>query len=180
MKSMVLTFLLMIIAQTLAGCGVEEEAWSGEAWADPGTGLEWQTEPTGGEMKWVEAVEHCDGLQLDGGGWRLPTIGELRTLIQGCDLTETGGSVKVGDDCVSMGCRGAFNPFPCPPDGGPANGCYWPKELRGDCSEKSSLYWSASLVEGDDKHAWYVFFYSGFINANSINVGSGVRCRCVR
>ena len=41
-------------------------------------GLEWQAEDDGIQRTWDEAVEYANGL---GNGWRLPTIGELFSII---------------------------------------------------------------------------------------------------
>ena len=48
-------------------------------------GLNW-SDASNDSMNWYDAVEYCKDL-----GGRLPTISELRTLIQNCSATETGG-----------------------------------------------------------------------------------------
>jgi len=40
------------------------------------TGLKWQETPTGGEMIWSDAITHCQNLDVNGKGWRLPNISE--------------------------------------------------------------------------------------------------------
>jgi len=50
------------------------------------TQLEWQDDYTenSGEIKetmWQYAIDYCESLNLDGGGWRLPNINELASLI---------------------------------------------------------------------------------------------------
>ncbi len=46
------------------------------------TGLEWQDEMVNdNNISWHDAQTYCKGLQLDGGGWRLPTIREWRTIV---------------------------------------------------------------------------------------------------
>ena len=60
-------------------------------WTDPDSDLMWQVEPTGGTMKWESAKTHCVDLDLAGHpDWRLPDIGEFRSLIRGCPDTELG------------------------------------------------------------------------------------------
>jgi len=53
---------------------------------DCATGLEWQDDysDNGGNIKeanWRDAIAYCNNLQLDGGGWRLPNINELRSIV---------------------------------------------------------------------------------------------------
>ena len=44
------------------------------------TGLTWQRLATY-QGAWLDAIAYCDGLALDGGGWRLPNVLELRSLL---------------------------------------------------------------------------------------------------
>ena len=50
---------------------------------DNNTKLIWQDSTTVIQMtrNWEESITYCDGLNLDGGGWRLPNINELQTII---------------------------------------------------------------------------------------------------
>jgi hypothetical protein len=48
---------------------------------DPVTGLTWQATPSVQGMRWSAAVKQCAALKLDGGGWRLPSVEELDTLL---------------------------------------------------------------------------------------------------
>ncbi len=54
---------------------------------DHATGLEWQKANTdadinnNGHTTWQEALQYCEALNLDGGGWRLPNRKELLALI---------------------------------------------------------------------------------------------------
>ena len=115
----------------------------GDTWTDPTSGLTWQVTATGGggAMLWEAGKVYCAGLSLDGGGWHLPTISELRTLIRGCPAAESGG------------CSGGHGPA--------AGGCYWPDEMQDECG----LHWSSSLVEGKENYShvyvWGIAFYHG-------------------
>jgi hypothetical protein len=56
---------------------------------DTSTGLVWQRDGSGSrpncaadpDCTWVEAQAYCAGLTLDGSGWRLPTLGELHSIV---------------------------------------------------------------------------------------------------
>jgi hypothetical protein len=48
---------------------------------DPATGLEWQRESRSVVHAWNDATAYCKALDLNGSGWRLPTIKELATLV---------------------------------------------------------------------------------------------------
>ena len=72
-------------------------AYATDFWTDRTTGLTWQREPLGSGGSWDGATNICGLLGLPGGGWRLPTISELRTLIRWCPDSMTGGACKVTD-----------------------------------------------------------------------------------
>lgn len=46
-------------------------------------------------LTWAEANEYCQN--LDDGPWRLPTINELRAIVQNCPGTATGGACQITD-----------------------------------------------------------------------------------
>ena len=153
---------------------------------DPATGFEWQQEPSGGTMMWSSAKTHCQNLDLNGTGWRLPNISELRSLIRNCSDIETGGACGVQDECSACGVSSgdvclrydscwsdsSCNPDFCSSDGGPT-GCYWPPEFSGTCN----WYWSSSPVEDNDNLAWDVYFDYGDVHYDGVSNGyGGVRC----
>jgi len=145
---------------------------SGETWTDPSSGLTWQVTPSSKPKEWAEAKSYCYDLSLDGGGWHLPTISELRTLIRGCDATVTGGSCGVTDDCLDSSCHdNSCNS--CNWGDGPNNGAYDPSELS-----SQSWSWSSSPVADYSNGAWYVDFSIGIVNAHyGVHQGPA---RCVR
>ena len=53
---------------------------SGDVVSDNATGLEWQDNENITKT-WSDAISYCSDLLLDGGGWRLPSIEELETLL---------------------------------------------------------------------------------------------------
>jgi hypothetical protein len=54
---------------------------SGGTVTDSNTHLIWQQTPDGAARTWDQADAYCAGLSLAGGGWRLPTMSELQSII---------------------------------------------------------------------------------------------------
>ena len=76
---------------------------SGTPCKDSTTGLIWSAKSS--KITYDYAIAHCRKYS-EGGlrGWRLPTISELRTLIQNCDDTVTGGICGITDNCLEESC----------------------------------------------------------------------------
>jgi formylglycine-generating enzyme required for sulfatase activity len=162
-------------------CGTCSVGWAcaeglcvSEYWTDPGSGLTWENPPSATPRTWSQAGSYCGGLGLAGGGWRLPSISELRTLVRGCSTSETGGSCNVTDGgCLSNSCISGCPS--CTMNAGPAGGCYWPSGLQGACS---TLYWSSSQTTPTGTGAWGILYDSAYI-INYIKDSPAV-VRCVR
>ena len=142
-----------------------------DVWTDSISGLTWQVTPSGNYMSWNAAKSYCDSSTLAGGGWRLPTISELRTLIRGCDATVTGGSCGVTDSCLNESCWNALCRS-CNNGDGPNNGCYGPAELPGECDS----YWSSSSVAGDAVLKWIVRTSNGSVSSDYVDNYDFARC----
>lgn len=115
-------------------------------------------------MNWDDAVEYCEKL-----GGRLPTISELRTLIQNCPATETGGECEVTDSCLSWDCLTD-----------PCDGC------EDDGSGKYSVFgdtvvlWSSSKPSDYTDGAWAVAFSNGKVNTIFKSTPRDMSTVCVR
>ena len=48
---------------------------------DTKTGLSWERVLSGTALSWANAGTYCSTLELDGSGWRMPTLKELLTLV---------------------------------------------------------------------------------------------------
>jgi len=154
-------------------CGSVESRDGGSVYLDPETGYEWQQTPLGGAMDWASAELHCRNLVLEGTGWRLPNIEELRSLFRGCPASEKGGACGATTECVTYDvclkdCAG------CVADAGPVGGCYWPDGLGGSCS----WYWSSTSLD-DGIGAWYVVFSYAHVCGRSKDFSFGL-VRCIR
>jgi hypothetical protein len=121
-------------------------------------------------MAWADAKTYCQNLA--GGGWRLPTISELRTLIRGCAGTQTGGACGVTDSCLSYSSCWSDPCNGCDPGAGPDDGNYGPAQLTGN----GNWYWSSSAVADGDSHAWDVNFDGGDVYGYPTDYDSYVRC----
>ena len=106
-------------------------------------------------MSWKQANQYCENLKEGGSSdWRLPTISELRTLVMKCESTETGGTCRVTDQCLSesqcknKACRGCGS------------------KIRHNKFGDRGFFWSSS-ISPDNKNAWYIDFTYGSIHSHS-------------
>lgn len=140
-------------------------------WTDFDTNLTWsylqkESLMSISGLTWKEATTFCSV-----GGWRLPNIDELRTLIQNCLGTGTGGTCPVSEknDCLS-----------------PLDECY--KSETDDCHchslsngkhsklGDSGTLWSSSLDDTIANSAWNVDFSYGDVNVSYTDYHYYVRC----
>jgi hypothetical protein len=127
-------------------------------------GLNW-SDASSNKMTWDEAITYCENL-----GGRLPTISELRTLIQNCPGTETGGECGVTDDCLSSD--------DCRTD--PCDGCEY--DDSGKYSVFGDIYylWSSSEHSDDADFAWRVGFARGDVGASYKSYTPVLSAVCIR
>ncbi len=140
----------------------EEDEVQELVWFDETHNLTWQNPETPFTGNVSEAFSYCNNLSWNGesGTWRLPTISELRTLIQGCGMTQPQGDCVVSDDCLSLQCWSVMECMGC----GAADTCYWSDSLLPSCQ---AAYWAMSFVEMDPDYAWTV----NFSDAAIVNAG---------
>jgi hypothetical protein len=147
--------------------GVEHTVWEDEA-----SGLFWMNPPAAEGMSFSDAEVYCRDLEIDNlDDWRLPDIGELRSLIRGCPATEASGTCAVvdgvGSDGFGINCSG------CEKYQGPAEvGCYWDSAIDGLCV----YYWSASPDADVSGNAWSIFFVEGAVTSQQEDLLYQVRC----
>ena len=151
---------------------------------DPSSGLTWYVEPALVQLSWEEAIYYCNKMAFSGGGWRMPTISELRTLIRGCVNTQSNGQCGATDECLNFSCWDE-SCYSCNDGEGPNDGCYSPSGLLEQCYS----YWSSSSFE--DKNpgtgtlmdaTWIVDFNSGNVrySASSAGIPGYLAVQCVR
>jgi len=140
-------------------------------WLDPITNYMWQnSNPT--EMTWSDAKRYCDNLDLDGySDWHLPTISELKTLIEGCE-----NSCEVTDECLSSEECWSSEACSCDSDDNSTSGkFYWNSDIW-DFNEEKPSFWSSSLSEDNPSSSWYVGFDNGGVDLNPQGWKNYARC----
>ena len=118
-------------------------------------------------MTWQEAKDYCSKLTACGySDWRLPTINELRTLIQNCSATQTGGECGVTDSCLSYNecCNSA------------CSGCSYDYSGKYSKLGDTGFLWSSSVKSDSSDNAWYVDFYDGYVYYDGKSFTHSVRC----
>ena len=111
-------------------------------------------------MDWNNAINYCKNLSEGGhNDWRLPSIDELRTLIQNPETTIS-GKCRISEKAGKLSSED------------------WDQE---DCLMHSKLsdtgwFWSSSVRSDNSDSAWYVNFGSGDVNDNPIGHNNDVRC----
>ena len=144
-----------------------EDASADAVWTASGSGLTWQLTVDIAVPR-DNAFDACKNSTVAGGGWRLPTIDELRTLVEGCGSTATGGPCGVTDDCTSPTTCGGSDCDGC----GMSAECLWPDALgQGYCG----TYWSAN-TDGASDYFWTVNFVNGAVSFDHRNGYAYYRC----
>lgn len=150
----------------------DDDTVPGDTWTDAASGLTWEVTPLNDYRDLDGAKDYCQNLTLAGGGWRLPTITELRTLIRDCAGTVTGGTCNVTDGCMELACMND-SCIGCDVWGGPGTGgAYWPPELAG----APGRYWSTTEVSDYADAAWCVDFNYGQVGHNETDYNNYLRC----
>ena len=123
------------------------------------------------KMDWSSAVNYCqnlaEGKYYD---WRMPTISELRTLIQNCKSTETDGKCSITDSSHSY--------YSSEQDKKLCAGC--PLDSSGKYSKlgDADVFWSCSVMPDADWCVWNVGFdYGDVLDISKISIHF---VRCVR
>lgn len=133
--------------------------------------LQWSNK-TSSIMSWRDSINYCENLNEGGySNWRLPNIDELRTLIQNCSGTESGGACRASEknDCLSSECWTSEDCTSC----------------AGDSSKKYSKlgdtdwYWSSSTFSDNTESAFGVNFDNGIVG-KQLRKTHYYKVRCVK
>ena len=136
-----------------------------EPWIDTQTGYKWSN-PVHDEMDQNDAINYCNDLTEGGfSNWRLPTIGELRTLVENCPATETGGSCQVADSCLESGCSDDS-----------CSGCEWADDGRYSKLNDTAWFLSSSVQPDNPDLGWGLNFFLAFVGDGALHNTGSVRC----
>lgn len=138
-------------------------------------------------VNFIDGKAYCNNLILaDMGGWRLPSIDELRSLIIDCPATQPSGACKVHDSCQGVPYESCRNKFP---EADPCDGC-----ALGQGSGPQGCYYDPSFEQGcfvfisstqpkaegtGDYRPWHVNFLYGSVDRAYETSKSGGWVRCV-
>lgn len=132
---------------------------------DSSSTLIWST-LSSSQYKLADAENYCNTLNEGGypaGSWKLPNIGQLRTLIQNCPGTVSSNTeCKIGEGCTAYGCNNNCNACTAS-----SSGTY---SKLGD----TDILWSSSLY--NSMNAWRIVFSTSLINYASTGYSYHVRC----
>ncbi|MBO4697985.1 DUF1566 domain-containing protein [bacterium] len=146
----------------------------GQSCKDSSTGLMWSEVNYG--VDWNDAEAYCGSFSKNGfDDWRLPTISEIRTLVQNCEGTVSGGACGVTDECLNESCWSEDLCSSCTAlddiDGGDLPENYYSK--LGD--NYGITLWSSSASDESD-YVWALSFSNGGVNSHGKTGSGSVRC----
>jgi len=160
----VLISLMFVLLFVVGSCGGDDKGNTGNNFPNEHDGLNW-SDASSSSMNWDAAVDYCKNL-----GGRLPTISELRTLIQNCPATETGGECGVTDSCLSYD--------DCKNDS--CDGCEYDESGKYSVFGDTHLFWSSSELSDFPFRAWVVYFSLGHVLEGNSSKSYNGNVRCVR
>ena len=126
-------------------------------------------------LDWEDALSYCKDLtELGHYDWRLPTINELRTLIQHCQDTEPGGFCNMTDECLEEEISEGYASYYTQCDNNYCSCEYYGEGYYSKLGDSSS-YWS-STETGSSSYALLIFFGAAHIDVESKTWHEYVRC----
>jgi len=163
MKILILLILVVVFSACVSSKNIEiEEKASTIAPVIKSSTGNW-SEKAPKELTWTEAAQYCANLKEGGySEWRLPTISELRSLIESCSQTE---KCNVTDKCKSRDC---FNDY--------CLGCISSSIYGYSVLDDKERLWSDAFMSNDDKSVWVLDYFNGSLMFYSKDELNFVRC----
>ena len=160
MKKVLITMLLLLAFMSACDGGCSR--YCSENFPNSHAGRCW-SDRSPNEMNHADATAYCKNL-----GGRLPTISELRTLIQNCPATQTGGTCGVTDSCLSYGS--------CRDDS--CDGCPYDPSGKYSVFGDTGAFWSSSMRSDYTNNACFVYFSLGYVYDRRRD--NNLDARCIR
>lgn len=154
---------------TSGTCNAEKE----DVWYDSVSGLYWQNGSFTSTSTHSTATTYCSNLSLGSySDWRLPSIGELRSLVRGCSYSQTGGSCGVTDSCTSYTtCFTSCSA--CNSSSGPSDsGMYWDADL----TDFGNSFWSSTVLSDYTSYRYKIDFTTAGLGYSETTASNYVRC----
>ncbi len=143
----------------------------------------WQKYPFPVKKTSEEADKFCNHHTIKGSNtWRVPSIGDLRSMVQGCDATKLDGECRISNFCNSSFCSStACTECDCAHENAIDDiDCLWEKNYLGRCRSNtkihSNAYWSSTQVEDKEGYYWTLNFKTGRIEPLHKDEYAYVRC----
>lgn len=169
------------VTDPVFGCGQswdlpadEQEPWTvydSKVHVDETTSMLWYQ--AGGQRTVGEASEYCEALDAVGyDDWRLPTIEDMRQLIDGCPAMETGGQCPLGAACTQTSCNTSENCPRCEAGEGPhESGFYLRPNVR-----ILGVVLTATDCSGCSPASAWVYFPEGYFTRLTTDVRQPTYC----
>ncbi len=133
---------------------------------DTTTSLMW-VRSNGSEKTAAEATLYCS--QLSEGGfvdWRLPTISELRTVVEQCEAVSLTGTDHCGveDTCAESTCLNSYCAG-CTNGAGPGpSGLYLAADVWTYSGDSAGRFWSSTKTNDKPDSLWFLRFSNASVN----------------
>ena len=122
---------------------------------------------SGKRLTFKEADVYCSSLKSGGySDWHLPTVDDLKTLVQHCPNLEPDGACRLSEDGGCLLARKCLN----------KNKCKCSSSGKHSKLNDAVAIWSASLNSSDSQEAYFFDFGSGKIEVQYIGAKAFVRC----
>jgi len=160
----ILISLMIILLFVVGSCGGDEKkdetlCPENDTFCHEAGDLLW-SDRSANTMNWDDAVKYCTDLKGS-----LPTVDELRSLIENCSDTETGGECVVSSEGISIDSIDE------------CNGCEWNDSGKYSSLKDVHVFWSSTQKEESDSIVFIVEFFNAAIKLTDKSaLGAHVRC----
>lgn len=163
MKKAVLFLICIVFSFAIFSAETTPQPAAPAQTPNPAKQLQWSKNPAT-KIIWKEADWYCRNIKEDGyTDWRLPTIDELRSMVENCPDSVVGGACSISETNGKLD-QNDYNKVTC-------NGCKGGRvKLKG-----RGWFWSSSRKTGTD-HYWVISFNNARISSGKMIMPYNVYC----